>query len=580
MKRSIAWQMILPVPVITVIAVVVAWAALPSYIAGSAVDDAIRAGRETAGQLKTLRAYYTSNVVAKATKGGAVTADFDHVGKDGKIPLPATLIHDLSAELRDQGTTIKLYSPMPFPNRKDRVMDEFGKEAWAALLKDPTGVVSRRDMMNGQEVVRVAVGDTLSGQGCVNCHNARADSPKRDWKLGELRGVLEIVNIIEPQLAKGRQMTYTILGGIAAAGVLLALISILVARGTVGSLRTIAGAMRRLAGGDKTSQVPALDRKDEIGEMAASVEVFRKAAIEIDALQAEQASAKQRAEEEKRAATLKLADTLESGVKGIVDGVTESASRMQSIAQTMAGSAGRTTEQAAAVATAAEEASSNVQTVAAATEELSSSISEISRQVSESTKIASQAVEDASKTNVQMQNLAATAQKIGDVVKLINDIAGQTNLLALNATIEAARAGEAGKGFAVVASEVKSLANQTAKATEDIAAQVNAIQQATGGAVTAIQGISQTIGRVNEIATTIAAAVEEQGAATQEIARNVQQASHGTAEVSSNISGVSQTANETGQAAGDVRTSSMELAKQGAQLRAEIDRFLASLRAA
>ena len=490
------------------------------------------------------------------------------------------MILDLSKILREQGTVINLYSPLPFPNRKDRVMDEFGKDAWAALLQDPTSVFVRRDVMNGSEVVRVAVGDTLSAQGCVNCHNTRADSPKRDWKLGELRGVLEIVNVIEPQLAKGRQMTYTILGGIAAAGVLLALISILIARGTVRSLHTIADAMRRLAGGDKASAVPGLQRKDEIGEMAGSVEVFRKAALEMDALQAEQVATKQRLEEEKRAATLKLADTLESSVRGIVNGVTDAASRMQSIARTMTGSAGRTSEQATTVAAAAEQASSNVQTVASATEELSTSITEISRQVSESTRIASQAVEDASKTNAQMQTLAATAQKIGDVVKLINDIAGQTNLLALNATIEAARAGEAGKGFAVVASEVKSLANQTAKATEDIAAQVAAIQQATGGAVTAIEGISQTITRVNEIATTIAAAVEEQGAATQEIARNVQEASRGTSEVSSNISGVTQAAGETGQAAGQVETSSLDIAKQGAQLRSELDRFLAGIRTA
>jgi len=275
-----------------------------------------------------------------------------------------------------------------------------------------------------------------------------------------------------------------------------------------------------------------------------------------------------------------LADGFEASVKGVVQTVSASAGDMKGSAQQMATIAEDATKRATAVAAASEEASTNVQTVAAAAEELSSSITEISRQVAQSTSISSQAVQEADKANAQVRTLAETAAKIGDVVKLINAIAGQTNLLALNATIEAARAGEAGKGFAVVASEVKSLANQTAKATGDIAAQVNAIQEATKIAVEAIKSIGGTIGKINEISTTIAAAVEEQNAATGEIARNVQQASAGTSEVSSNIAGVTQAARDTGKAAAGVLQASESLGQQSATLAKEVDTFLDKVRAA
>src|SRR5579883_40967 len=580
MRHSIAWRMVLPVPVVTIAAVLVAWLALPSYIASNAVDDAIQSARQTAAQFKTLRGYYTENVAAKAIKGGALKLDFDHRGRDDRIPLPATVIHDLSDLLKQQGMFIKLYSPYPFANRQDRVLDDFAKEAWSTLSKDPTGIYARRAIVDGKETVRVAIGDTMTAQVCVACHNARPDSPKHDWKLGDLRGVLEFDNVIEPQLARGGEMTRNILLGIAGAGLLLALISVLVSRGAIGALRRIATAMRRLAGGDKASAIPGLDRRDEIGEMAASVEVFRNAAIELETLQGQAEATKRRIEMEKKSELAKLAYHLEASVRSIVQAVSSAAGQLQSLATAMSAAADQTTGQATAVAGAAAEASSNVQAVASATEELSGSITEIGRQVMESSRITGQAVEETGRADAQMRIFAETAQKIGDVVKLINAIAGQTNLLALNATIEAARAGEAGKGFAVVASEVKSLANQTAKATEDISAQVGAIQSASSGAVQAIQGITTTVSRVNEIATAIAAAVEEQGAATAEIARNVQQASSGTSQVSATINGVSQAAGETRSAAEQVRTAAAELVQQGTRLEAEVNNFLATLRAA
>jgi methyl-accepting chemotaxis protein len=273
-----------------------------------------------------------------------------------------------------------------------------------------------------------------------------------------------------------------------------------------------------------------------------------------------------------------LAEGFEGSVMGLVEKVSTSVSEMNQTAKQMNSVAEESTRQATVVAAASEETTRNVQTVAAATEELSASIHEITTQVNESTKIVGEAVIQANDTNRKVQGLSEAAQKIGDVVRLINDIAGQTNLLALNATIEAARAGEAGKGFAVVASEVKILATQTAKATEEIASQVRAIQEATASSAQAIQGITQTINRVNEISTAISAAVEEQGAATQEISRNIQEASTGTAEVSANIGGVTEAARQTGHAASRVLGSTGDLDRNSTQLRAEVAAFLKKVR--
>jgi methyl-accepting chemotaxis protein len=272
------------------------------------------------------------------------------------------------------------------------------------------------------------------------------------------------------------------------------------------------------------------------------------------------------------------ATKFEHEVHGMVEIVAAAATELQNTAAAMTSTASATSDQAEVVANAAQTASMNVQTVASATEQLHSSIAEISRQVTESTRIAGAAVEEATRTNEMVESLASAADKIGAVVKLINDIASQTNLLALNATIEAARAGEAGKGFAVVANEVKSLASQTARATEDISNQIGTVQGATRDAVNAIQGISGTIADISEIASAIAAAVEQQGAATREIARNVQEASSATTDVSSNIGEVTQAAGETGHSANEVLAAAADLAKQAEHLTEKVDGFLSDIR--
>ena len=344
-------------------------------------------------------------------------------------------------------------------------------------------------------------------------------------------------------------------------------------------IRRLTQVMRRLAEHDLTTELQYTDRTDEIGDMSRAVEVFKQSMIEADRVAAEQQTEQGR--KERRQVVIEgFITAFDQSVTESLRSLASASTELQTTAQSMSVTAEQTSSKSTTVAAVSEEASTNVQTVAAATEQLSASINEISRQVAESTNIAGEAVVQAERTNTEVQALSDAAQRIGEVVKLISGIAGQTNLLALNATIEAARAGEAGKGFAVVASEVKSLSTQTAKATEEITAQVAAIQGATGSSVQAIQAIGGTIGRVNQIAAAIAAAVQQQGAATQEIARNVQQASAGTTEVSGHIASVSQAASETGSAAGEVLISAKGLARLSDALRDDVDRFVGNIRAA
>ncbi|MGD9536833.1 MAG: methyl-accepting chemotaxis protein [Alphaproteobacteria bacterium] len=353
----------------------------------------------------------------------------------------------------------------------------------------------------------------------------------------------------------------------------------LVIRSITRPLAGMTRAMDALAGGDRTTEIVGLGRRDEIGAMAKAVQVFKENMIRNAELEAEQAT-KREAEAARQRKIEAMISEFDAKSAEAIEAMAAAAGELQTSSQSLSTSAEQTTHQSAAVAAASEQASANVQTVASAAEELSASVHEIGRQAAQSAAITQKAVEEASRSNRMVSGLAEAAQKIGDVISLINDIAGQTNLLALNATIEAARAGEAGKGFAVVASEVKSLATQTAKATEDISGQIGAIQDATAQSVETIKAIGETIAEVNSIVSAIAAAVEEQGAVTKEIAGNVQQAASGTQEVSSNIAGVNQAAEETGNVAGRILDAATALSHRSDQLSRDVTSFLAAVKAA
>lgn len=357
-------------------------------------------------------------------------------------------------------------------------------------------------------------------------------------------------------------------------------LSLTISRAVTKAIVSMVQAMVRLAKGDMTVEIPGVGRRDEIGEMAGAVDVFKTNMIEAERLRAEQADIERRQAGQRKADMNRLANEFEAAIGEIVETVSSASTELEASAATLTTTAEHAQSLATNVASASEEASTNVQSVASATEELTSSVTEISRQVQSSARMASAAVDQARTTTAKVSELSKAAAKIGDVVELINTIAGQTNLLALNATIEAARAGEAGRGFAVVASEVKALAEQTAKATGEIGQQIGSIQSATDESVQAIKDISGTIEQLSEVSSTIAAAVEEQGAATQEISRNIQQAAEGTQLVSSNITDVQRGATETGSASTQVLSAAQSLSTESNRLKREVDRFLVTVRAA
>jgi len=507
------------------------------------------------------------------------------------IASQSNLSGDLQANIMDARLAMRINVTEPSPELSDRAIEGMQtalalSDELATLIVDP-----RRD-----EIIRSAAQDINTYLDGINQYVASRDSSDQDRIMEQtlnvvgarLRHEMDDFNLtIQEEQAELGALVHAETARAIILDEVIAVIAViigiaaawLIGNGISRPIRVITDAMNMLAGGNKKIDIPGQDHRDEIGDMAKAVLVFKENMIKAEELAAQEAVA-QKQREERANLIEKLTNDFDADVSMVLKTVASAATEMQATATSMTATAEETSQQSTVVAAAAEQASNNVQTVASAAEELSASISEISQQVNQSSQVANKAVAEADRTNAQVRGLAEAARKIGDVVELISDIAAQTNLLALNATIEAARAGEAGKGFAVVAAEVKNLANATSKATDEITTQISGIQQETDGAVDAIQSISAIIAEINEIAATIASAVEEQGAATQEITRNVQEASSGTSEVTSNIHGVNEGAASTGAAAEQVLTASGELSEQAEDLRRKVETFLSAVKAA
>jgi methyl-accepting chemotaxis protein len=460
------------------------------------------------------------------------------------------------------------YDPTITAGKEQALAADF-KQKWDTVLASSNSTIAAARKGDHAAAIKEAFGPYLtSAVEFRNALNADMDFNNQGAKMAASDGAATF--------ASGRTW---VIGTLFLAVLISVLAGFALIAGVSRPITAITGVMRRLAERDKTVEIFGLGRKDEIGVMAGTVQVFKDNMIKADEQSAAQAT-EQAVKTQRATKMTDLVRGFESTIAGMVGVLSASATELQATAQSMSSSADETNHQASSVASAAAEASAGVQTVAASAEELTASISEITRQVAQSATIAEKAVADAGRTDIIVRALADGAQKIGAVVGLISSIAGQTNLLALNATIEAARAGDAGKGFAVVASEVKNLANQTAKATEEISAQVAQLQGSTKEAVDAIAGIASIIGEVGAIAAAIAAAVAEQGAATAEIAKTTQQTAVSTQQVSSNIAGVTQAAGSTGAAAGQVLGAAGDLSKQAERLTSEVKTFVSDVRAA
>lgn len=601
-KSRLVYKIIAPMPLAAIIGIAMLIMFLPSAITSNAIDNATASAIQTASQFKKLRGYYTKNIISKIVADGNLRPHFDHKDDPGAIPLPATVIHELSEQLAQEDTTINLYSAFPFPNRADRVLDRFQNDAWNYLVDNPGEVFSRQETVGGREILRVAVADTLVAEGCVACHNNHPLTPRTGWSLNDVRGVLEVNQYIDGPIAAAADLGLDVglMALILAIGVIIAIF--LITARVSKPLTVMTDSMQHLAEGNLEAPVPDTKSTDEVGRMASALSTFKSGMRERDRLvQDQRKTEKQRAERiEKEAAAERkrleeerekeraqakrrelraqqleqIIQSFSEKIESAIGNLERSSGGVRGTAGDLVSTARNTIEKSAAVRDSASSMQENVATIAAAVEEYSASISEVNNQVQSANQISGKAVTASSQGSDAVAQLSKTSQEIENVVQLINDIAGQTNLLALNATIEAARAGDAGKGFAVVASEVKSLANQTEQATGDITTQIQNMQAVTQDAVNAISIIGETVDSLSEVMSSISVAVEQQQSTTSEINKNVQFASDSTESVAREMENVSQETEKTGAASEEVMSVTAKFDDLAGDIKSELDTFV------
>ena len=506
----------------------------------------IKAAQSMSSQITSLRTFYTKEVVSRASAAG-MEINYDFHSRDNTLPLPATMVRALGQQIAQDypGTTVRLYSRYPFPHRTaTEEYDAFERQALDALERDPKTPVSLLERVNEKLSIRYAIAD-LMRESCVSCHNSHPESPKRDWKVGDVRGVVEVIVPVDEVDARMATSMFQIGGTIAGILALLLVVSYFLTRhlviGPVTSVTTIA---ERVATGDLRGTTNASESGDEVGRMSRSLD------------QAVHAMAE---------AIGAIAQNSES--------LAAASEQLTSVSRDMGQNAETTATQANTASAASEQVRTNLQVVTAAVEQMNSSIKEIAKNATDADTVVDGGVRAVEKTNAKVAKLGQSSGEIGNVVKLITTIAEQTNLLALNATIESARAGAAGKGFAVVANEVKELAKETARATGEITEKIATIQSDTRDAIEATSELSAIIKQIHDISSTIASAVEEQTATANEILRNVSDAARAGAGIARNISVVADAARNTSSGATTTQAAAAELARMAGELRQHVKRF-------
>ncbi len=537
------WKYIFCVPLILAFVVIVS--TFSGVLERYSVATATEVGVKNIDQISAIRHFYAEHILTEALDAGLAT-DTQHRDSLGTVPAPATFLYDMSAIITETGTEANLYSPYPWPNRTGRILDERQQKAWDMLSANPDAIYTEFSTNNnGDRIVYVGYADRLITPLCVDCHNNHPDSPIAGWSLNDPRGVLEVAVNVEGIMQRGERIGYTFSGVIA----LLVILSLFMGFGidrTIGRpLVVISKKALKMLDGEVVREIPYSNRKDEMGVLARALEQLTRYVEEHERiLTLEAQEAKAQATRSIRLENLlaefdnkinKTSQEIDNYIKIIYD-----------VAGNLTTNSSETSSQITAISGSTDEMNRNIQSVSKSGQQLSETITTVLEQVTKSRDIARSASTQADEANVKIKGLADAAQRIGEVVDLINDIANQTNLLALNATIEAARAGEAGKGFAVVAGEVKNLANQTAKATEEISSQIHNIQSETNDAVTSIAEVTAVVSNINSLSNDIATAIDTQNQAVQEISNNAEETAKGTLNVLEGLTSVSNAATGTG----------------------------------